>query len=166
MREKQKRRMTKIFHERFLSALAKKKEFENFIRGEKFIFPRRRKSPFRFQSFGGSSPSGDLWNDQNRNLSKSQTNFRRRYSSFVQKTKQIEKKRKIDEKIFRSEEKLHINVCNGMFSGALANAIANPTDLLKVNRTKQRRYENIVNVFRSECKQIIRAFEEKDFFQL
>ena len=31
------------------------------------------------------------------------------------------------------EEKLHINVLNGMFSGALANAIANPTDLLKVN---------------------------------
>ena len=31
-----------------------------------------------------------------------------------------------------AEEKLYINVLNGMFSGALANALANPTDLLKV----------------------------------
>ncbi|CAF0979042.1 unnamed protein product [Rotaria magnacalcarata] len=30
------------------------------------------------------------------------------------------------------QEKLYINVLNGMFSGALANAIANPTDLLKI----------------------------------
>lgn len=34
--------------------------------------------------------------------------------------------------LFFLEEKLHINVLIGMFSGALANAIANPTDLLKV----------------------------------
>jgi len=32
------------------------------------------------------------------------------------------------------EEKLHINVLIGMLSGALANAMANPTDLLKVKR--------------------------------
>ncbi|CAF0959648.1 unnamed protein product [Adineta steineri] len=31
-----------------------------------------------------------------------------------------------------SQEKLYINVLNGMFSGSLANAIANPTDLLKI----------------------------------
>jgi len=30
------------------------------------------------------------------------------------------------------QEKLYINVLNGMFSGAFANAIANPTDLLKI----------------------------------
>ncbi|CAF3853376.1 unnamed protein product [Rotaria sp. Silwood2] len=30
------------------------------------------------------------------------------------------------------QEKLYINVLSGMFSGALANAIANPTDLLKI----------------------------------
>jgi len=34
--------------------------------------------------------------------------------------------------IFFVEEKLYLNVLNGMFSGALSNAIANPTDLLKV----------------------------------
>ncbi len=33
---------------------------------------------------------------------------------------------------FFIEEKLYINVLNGMFSGAFANAVANPTDLLKV----------------------------------
>lgn len=31
-----------------------------------------------------------------------------------------------------SQEKLHLNILNGMFSGALSNAIANPTDLLKI----------------------------------
>jgi hypothetical protein len=33
---------------------------------------------------------------------------------------------------FFLEEKLYVNVLSGMFSGSLANAIANPTDLLKV----------------------------------
>lgn len=35
------------------------------------------------------------------------------------------------------EEKLYINVLNGMFSGALANAMANPTDLLKVRHKNE-----------------------------
>lgn len=30
------------------------------------------------------------------------------------------------------QEKLHLNILNGMFSGALANSLANPTDLLKI----------------------------------
>jgi hypothetical protein len=42
--------------------------------------------------------------------------------------------------LFFLEEKLYINVLNGMFSGALANAIANPTDLLKVKINKNEMY--------------------------
>ncbi len=47
---------------------------------------------------------------------------------------------------FFLEEKLYINVLNGMFSGALANAIANPTDLLKVKINKNEMYYWLVNL--------------------
>lgn len=52
--------------------------------------------------------------------------IRRVYSSFIFCLKLIV--------LSYLEEKLHLNILNGMFSGALANSLANPTDLLKVGR--------------------------------
>jgi hypothetical protein len=63
---------------------------------------------------------------------------------------------------FFIEEKLYINVLNGMFSGALANALANPTDLLKVRSSYL--YLSFIIRFRFVCKLIIQVFKAKDFF--
>lgn len=53
-----------------------------------------------------------------------------------------------------------------MFSGALSNAIANPTDLLKVkSKLEMNESKSMEFSLRFECKPIIRVFKANDYFQ-